>query len=63
MHANLPRQQRGILLAVLSFALASALTARVPSGWQTLSPGMDLKYVSATKQSSNGELPHRHPAH
>ena len=57
MHANLPRQQRGILLALLFLALASALTARGPSAWQTLAPGMDVKYVTATKPPSAGDSP------
>ena len=54
MRTSRHRKQHGILIALLSLGLSLALAASTTSGWQTLAPGMDLKYVAATKLSSAG---------
>jgi Phosphodiester glycosidase len=55
MPMNFLRRQQGILIAVLLLGLWPVVGVCATSGWQTLAPGMDLKYVTAIKRSFVGD--------
>lgn len=55
MPTNFFRSRPGILIVVLFFGFWPVVAVRATSGWQTLAPGMDLKYVTAIKRSFVGD--------
>jgi Phosphodiester glycosidase len=55
MPTNFLRSQPGILIVVLFFGFWPVVAVRATPGWQTLAPGMDLKYVTAIKRSFVGD--------
>jgi hypothetical protein len=52
---NLVNTLRSTLLAVLLLALSPGTGADATSGWQTLAPGMELRYVTAKTPSAAGD--------
>ncbi len=55
MPTNFLRSRPGILIVVLFFGFWPVVAVRATSDWQTLAPGMDLKYVTAIKRSFVGD--------
>ncbi len=55
MPTSFRRSQLVILIVVLLLGFWPVVAVRATSGWQTLAPGMDLKYVTAIKRSFAGD--------
>ncbi len=55
MPTSFLRSRPVILIVVLLLGFWTVVAVRATSGWQTLAPGMDLKYVTAMKQSFAGD--------
>jgi hypothetical protein len=54
-HAKMWKHKLSGLVAVLTLGILPVLVTSTNAGWQTLAPGMELRYVAAAKPSATGD--------